>query len=124
VLSWPDREPLFPGRACIKCEFFVAQKWQAEPGQRVCEPGYVIRGVSVSTFEEIGMRLHGTANRIAPILNRPGVFHTRPVKLSSEWVVRDFGSWFQLKAEPQPPLTQEQTRMLRELMGSNEIEAA
>jgi hypothetical protein len=131
-LTFPDgREPKFAGQACSKCRFFAPTKQIAKQKRlenpddpRICEAGYVIRGISVSTFEEIGMRLHNSSNKIAPILNRPGVFQTRPVKLSSEWTVQDWGSWFQLLAEPQPALTPEQTRMLRELMGGGEIEAA
>jgi hypothetical protein len=117
VTHFPTGEiPLFPGAPCSQCQYFVPKPWMAPPGTRICQAGYVVTGFSVATLEMVGMRLSGTATKVARVMARPGVFQQRPVRLYAEKKTSDSGSWFQLLATVADPLTPEQMESIKSLL--------
>jgi hypothetical protein len=82
----------------------------------MCQAGYVITGFSVATLEMVGLRLFGTAAKVARVMGRPTVFQQRPVRLYAVRKTSDTGSWHQLMAEVEDPLTPEQMEGIKTLL--------
>jgi hypothetical protein len=117
--------PLFPGQPCSRCPCFAPRPRSGDgTNQRICQAGYVVHGFSVSTLEMVGLRLSGTATRVARVMSRPSVFQQKPVRLFSERQASDQGSWHQLMIEEAKPLTPEQMRIVQELLAEEGIKAA
>jgi hypothetical protein len=108
--------PAFPGAPCSRCEFFVPKPWMAEPGQRLCQAGYIVYGLSLDTFEVVSLRLQGTSTKIARLLARPGVFGRQVVRLYSQKKTSDRGSWYQMMAEACGPVTTEEGEEVQEIL--------
>jgi hypothetical protein len=111
-----DTVPLFSGRACVECLFYVSKPWLAAPGTRVCSPGYDIYGLSLDSYEVVTLRLHGTSTRVARVLARPGVFGLQVVRLYSRRQTSDRGSWYQMFGQPVGEITPEQAQEVLEIM--------
>jgi hypothetical protein len=117
VLELPDGTiPLFPGQFCSQCEFFASARWQLLEGQRWCEPGYDVILLNLETLELLGFRLRGTARKIAPVLAAPKVFGKQLVRLASQKVTKDYGSWYQMTAVPLGPVTEQQAGEVEEML--------
>ena len=62
------RTPRFVGQPCNTCEFYTTAPWSVPTGEEFCQPGYSVLVMDAESFEVYGMRLHGTANRVARML--------------------------------------------------------
>jgi hypothetical protein len=108
--------PLFPGAPCARCQFYTQKPWLAKPGERICQPGYDVFGLSLDTYEVIALRLQGTSAKIARLLARPGVFGRQIVRLFAKKQTSDRGTWFQLFGQPLGLVTDQQIEEVQAIM--------
>src|SRR5918996_3247730 len=108
--------PLFPGAPCALCQFHTQKPWLAKPGERICQPGYDVYGLSLETYEVVALRLQGTSAKIARLLARPGVFGRQIVKLFAKKQTSDRGTWYQMFGQPLGLVTDEQIAEVQAIM--------
>ena len=109
-------KPLFPGQPCVTCKFYTQKPWMVEQGERACNPGYDVYGLSLDTYEVVALRLQGTSAKIARLLARPGVFGRQLVRLFAQKKTADQGTWFQMFGQPVGQITEEQIQEVQEIM--------
>jgi hypothetical protein len=108
VTSFSDGSmPLFPGATCQECKFFTVAPWRATEGAEMCLPGYDITLMDTETYEVFGLRLQGTAAKVARVLGAKTHFRKAQVRLWGEKVVVDRGTWYQLRARAEGLLSDE-----------------
>ena len=85
------------------CEFYTNKPWLTKE-QEMCDPGYLILLMDVESYEVMGMRLTGTNTQIARVLGAKSHLRKAVMKLTSEKVTTDSGSWYKIKASAQRKL--------------------
>lgn len=86
------------GQLCHQCPFF-SPKPQKGKGREMCETGHNLILQDADTYTPFGMRLRGTGNRIMGLLSSASIAQKVVVRLYSEKVTGDSGTWYQLKAK-------------------------
>jgi hypothetical protein len=91
------------GQLCHACPFF-SPKPQKGKGREMCETGHNLILQDADTYTPFGMRLRSTGNRVMGLLSSPSIAQKAVVRLYSEKVTGDSGTWYQLKAKTLRPL--------------------
>ena len=102
------RMPRFVDKDCRSCEFYKSAPWMVAEGEEYCQTGYSILLMDIETFEVFGLRLQGTATRVAPTLGAKPHLRKAVIRLWGEKTSSDRGSWYQLKATMVRKLTDEE----------------
>ena len=121
VTSFSDGSaPRFPGAPCQDCKFFTVAPWRAAEGEEICLPGYDVTLMDTETHEVYGLRLQGTAAKVARVLGAKTHFRKAQIRLWGEKVVGDRGTWYQLRARAEsllPEAANAQAEMAAEEYG-------
>jgi hypothetical protein len=127
VDNFPDGSlPMMTGVQCVDCPYYTTAPWKAEAGAEICLPGYTIYLLHAEdSFDQIlGIRLSGTAVKLAKVLGRDVLFRNQVCRLIGGRKENARGSWFGIEAVGMGYLTDEQKDYVHNLAGDLQVDGS